>query len=1243
MTATGWQFFIDVGGTFTDVIALSPEGRTVVTKVLSSSTVRCGNVDPLMPESSPVVGPKKTDRHDASEHLHQSSPSLHGSHLVDPLLRGHPQVMWLGYQAQFVLPGASQPLTLQVQSFDSRTGTLTFDGSVPDSWLPSSGYSLISPEPAPVLAVRLILRLPLAETVGTISIRLGTTRATNALLERKGSPTAFVTTCGFGDLLRIGNQDRPELFALHIKKRDELAEYTIEVDERLDAHGHVIRALDEVQVRTVLKTARHEGIESLGVSLLHAHVNPVHEELIACIAADMGFGQVTLSSAVSGVEGFVSRSDTTVADAYLGPVIRSYLGRIRTCLPDALFSVMTSFGGLVPDQAVHGKDCVMSGPAGGVVGCAWASHRAGFDRAIGFDMGGTSTDVSKVEAPPEPFDYQHETVKADVRFKTPMLAIETVAAGGGSLCSYDGQRLTVGPESAGAFPGPACYGRGGPLTVTDMNLIVGRIVPSRFPFRLDEEVVRQKLDALIESIHLSSGRRYDRVALAEGFLKIANEHMATAIKRISLQRGYDVRDYALCSFGGAGSQHACAIATALGMKNILISPYAGVLSAAGIASTTVRRFAERTCHLPLTLDSLLQVESLLGTLREKLNGELRDEGLIVHGEETARCVDVFELELAYAGQASTIKVAFGPLEAVRDAFLSGHRRLYGYVHDDRDVTIASVRTIVSIKNDVNPLGGASGSFGSENVRVSSEDSPKIERLSTVELYHGGSWHPADLLRREAVQEGQAVHGPAIIVDSISTIVVDPGWVLQVNEYGDIILSSVDAPSSEAQSTSVDPVRLELFNRRFAGIAEQMGATLQRTALSTNVKERLDYSCALFTAEGRLVVNAPHIPVHLGAMSECVTCLRDDIGAFKPGDVYVTNHPYRGGSHLNDVTVVTPVFDRDRDELLFIVASRAHHAEIGGTRPGSMPPFSVRLSEEGVLIDAFRWIENDIPREADMRALLTSGSFPSRNPDENLADLTAQVAANQRGVEALLSLIDQESLAVVQSYMSHIQDAASEHMQKALRRFKDGNYTFEDALDDGSTIRLCMTIDDDRATVDFSGTDPVHAGNLNANRAIVTSAVIYCLRCMIDEDIPLNAGVLDPVTILLPDCFLNPETRRDDGDWPALVGGNVETSQRIVDCILGALRLVAASQGTMNNVIFGNERFGYYETIGGGSGAGADFAGADAVHCHMTNTRLTDPEILEVRYPVRLHRFAIRRGSGGAGVHRGGDGMIRELE
>ncbi len=1228
MTPPSWQFFIDVGGTFTDVVARRPDGVVVTHKQLSSGAVR-GVVEEVFPDGT----------------------------VCDARRMGDPAGIWEGYDWSLVQADGNVVFAGTVDSFDSTQGALVvaehareldrrveqvaFErprGLKPaarlaagESWKGLT-YELRSAEPAPVAAIRYLMGRRLGEPIGPVEVRLGTTRATNALLERKGAPVALVTTRGFGDVLRIGYQDRPELFKLHIQKREELTRAVVEIDERLSADGQVLRAADPEAVRRELRRVREAGIEALAICLVHAHVNPVHEAMVADAAALLGFRHVSVSSRVARMEGLVPRADTTVVDAYLTPVIRDYVAALRSALPQARLWLMTSAGGLIDAAAATGKDTILSGPAGGVVAAARIAGRLQLGGTIGFDMGGTSTDVSRVEAPPAEFEYTHETVKAGVRLAVPMLAVETVAAGGGSLCSFDGHMLRVGPESAGADPGPACYGRGGPLALTDANLFLGRIVPAGFPFPLDRGVVERRLEALAAEVLQRTGRPLTPVELAQGFVRIADAHMAAAIKRISIARGYDVRRYALNCFGGAGGQHACAVADLLGIERIVVSPFDGVFSALGLGLAEVKRIGERSLRIVLDDAAIPIARTVIEALCDGLRQSLSDEGIDVGRLSPARCA----WDMCYAGQVTAITQVFvADAAAARGSFEEAHRRLYGYVHTGRAVEVRAMRVELAAPADACGLDGAVLTNGSGDAH------------STVRMVVDGAPRTVACRARRAMAAGTIVPGPAVITESTATLVIDPGWSAEVLGSGDILLIRTRAGApSEGLSAEADPVQLELFNRQFAAIAEQMGATLRRTALSTNVKERLDYSCALFTARGELVVNAPHIPVHLGGMSDCVKSLIEDVAEFDPGSVYVTNDPYRGGSHLNDITVITPVHEEGAEtnlRLLFFVASRAHHAEIGGTRPGSMPPDATRLSQEGVLIRAFSYMEGGVPQSERLRALLSGGPFPSRAPEENLADVAAQVAANQTGVCELRALIARCGWEVVHAYMGHIQCAAELKMRAAVARIADGVYRFTDRLDDGTAIRVAVTIQGDRAVIDFGGTDPVHSGNFNANRAIVTSAVLYCLRCLIDEDIPLNAGVLAPVEIKLPECFLNPRADVDPDQCPAMAAGNVETSQRIVDCLFGALGVAAASQGTMNNLLLGNERFGYYETICGGAGAGPGFAGADAVHTHMTNTRLTDPEVLEARYPARLVRFQVRSGSGGRGRFRGGDGVVREIE
>ncbi len=1191
-----WEFWIDVGGTFTDCIARDPQGALRQFKLLSSGVTK-GR-----------IGSRK-DR----------------TTIIDSGREGDPPRFWNGYEIRFLDDTGEAIHSDVVEDFDDATGQLTLRGELPQHIGPETNYELSAGEEAPVVAVRYLLGVGLHEEISNASVRLGTTRGTNALLTRQGARTGFVTTVGFGDILLIANQDRPRLFDLAIKKPSPLFEQVVEINERLDVDGTVLTSLDEARVRQQLRELRSTGVESIAICLMHSFSQSRHEEIVARIAQEIGFEEISVSCRLSPLIKIVSRGDTTVVDAYLNPILRQYIRELRRSLGSASLKNMTSAGGLVDADRFVGKDSILSGPAGGVIGFSRVAQRAGFDKSIGFDMGGTSTDVSRFDGR---YELEFETQKAGVRVVAPMLSIETVAAGGGSICDFDGVKLTVGPASAGASPGPACYGRGGPLTVTDMNLFLGKILPSKFPFPLDQDVVERKLTELCERIAQSAtGTRYTPVELADGFLRVANANMVRAIRNISVAKGYDPRDYVLVSFGGAGAQHACAMARSLGMRNVLIHPLAGILSAYGIGLADVRRFAERSVLKPYSPQQLHQLEPLFVELETQARNEVRAEGIAPAQIQSP----LRSLDIRYQGVESTINVLRPPDGDYARAYEELHRRLYGYVHSGRgiEITAARVEVVGTTPDPPEEL--------SEVVRRQPVPS------ETTKAWFDGQSRETGVFERTDLQAGDQFTGPAIICEPTSTVVIDPGFTAEITARGEILITDSGKQVHEEISTTADPVMLEIFNNLFASIAEQMGITLRRTSFSTNVKERLDFSCAVFSPTGDLVVNAPHIPVHLGAMSETVRRIIADNPDIHPGDVFVTNDPYRGGSHLPDVTVITPVHNIDSGELLFFTASRAHHAEIGGIIPGSLPPFSKHLDEEGVLIRNFKLVDAGISREAELRELLTTAPFPTRAVTENLSDVAAQVAANNNGVNLLKELVARYSLPVVQAYMQHIQDAAERKMRMALAEIPDGEYRRTDHLDDGSPIAVTITVAGETATVDFTGTGDVLPGNLNANRGIVTAAVLYVFRCLIAEDIPLNSGVLNPVEIILPECLLNPPEHDDPAQCAAMVGGNVETSSRVVDTLLGALEVAAASQGTMNNLTFGDEKFGYYETICGGSGATADADGADAVHTHMTNTRMTDPEVIERRYPVRLHEFSIRRGSGGAGLHRGGNGIVRRTE
>ncbi len=1203
MSQPPWQFWIDVGGTFTDCIARRPDGQLVRHKCLSSGITKG------------TVGRQSDHRR-----------------ICDPQRRGDPPQFWRGSSLR-LLRAAGALVESQVTEFDTATGE--FHLASPLSEAPSHGasYELRTGLEAPLLAVRYLLGLEPAQPIPAVEVRLGTTRGTNALLTRQGAATALLTTRGFSDVLEIGYQDRPQLFELTIRKPKPLCQTVMEVAERVTAEGEVLESPNVTRIRQDLQTLREQGIESLAICLLHGDRYPAHEQLVEELARQVGFSEISRSSEVAPLIKIVSRGDTTVVDAYLNPILRSYFKRIRDAIGQSgtsEFGVLTSAGGLAPADRVRGKDTILSGPAGGVVGMSRVAAAAGFQRAIGFDMGGTSTDVSRFDGR---FDMEYETEKAGVRIVAPMMAIETVAAGGGSCCYFDGVKLAVGPQSAGADPGPACYGGGGPLAVTDINLFLGRILPDGFPFQLDRQAVEDRLSAVLKEVNTATDQQLDLYQLAEGFLQIANRNMVRAIHSISISKGYDPQDYVLVAFGGAAAQHACAVAEQLRIGKVLCHQDAGILSAYGVGTAdTVRHGAIGVYQDYTTVDLAGVFSPLIDAARE----EMLAEGLLGDEIETS-CF----LDLRYRGTDAAITVARPADGDFAEAFARTHQQMYGYVHRDRVLEVVAARVEAVGRAATRPPRSA----------CSDQTQPAHpERRTTV--FSAGKRRQAEVFLRSSLSPGDTIRGPSIVIEETSTTVIDLGWCASLMTGGELLLerepaeplASVRATKSNpAVSEKNDPIMLEIFNSHFASIAEQMGITLRNTASSVNVKERLDFSCALFTATGDLVANAPHIPVHLGAMSDTVKQVIADNPDLESGDVVVTNDPYRGGSHLPDLTVITPVFGSPSGALRFFTASRAHHAEVGGIAPGSMSPFSRNLAEEGVLIRNFRAVDKGESRLNQLRTLLLDGQYPSRSPETNLADITAQIAANQLGANRLSQLVEEYGWQLVNINMQNIQQAAERQVRRALARLPDGLHTFVDHLDDGAPIAVALHVRGDSALLDFRSTGPVLPNNFNANRAIVVAAVTYCLRCLVDEPIPLNQGVLAPIHILLPECLLNPPPAERPEQCAAVAAGNVETSQRVVDVILGTLAAAAASQGTMNNVLFGNGTFAYYETICGGSGATSRGDGADAVQTHMTNTRLTDPEVLEQRYPVRVNEFSIRAGSGGQGLHRGGNGVIRRLQ
>ena len=1025
-------------------------------------------------------------------------------------------------------------------------------------------------------------------------VRMGTTVATNALLERTGERLALAITRGFGDALRIGYQARPEIFARNIVLPAMLYSAVVEIDERIGATGEVVRPLDEAQARAEFERLRRDGYDALAIVLMHGWRFPDHERQLAELAGEIGFAQVSVSHEVAPLIKLVGRGDTTVVDAYLSPILRRYVDRVTRGLREgARLQFMQSNGGLTDARAFRGKDAVLSGPAGGVVGMVAASAPHGAERLIGFDMGGTSTDVSHYAGR---YELGDENMIAGVRIRAPMMQIHTIAAGGGSICRFDGMRFRVGPESAGARPGPACYRAGGPLTVTDCNLFLGRIKADNFPSvfgaegdqPLDPEASRVRLQEVADA--LDGTKTLEEIA--EGFLAIAVDNMAAAIRKISIGRGHDVTRYTLACFGGAGGQHACRVADALGMERILVHPLAGVLSAYGIGLADAKAVREASWLKPLSEDFSAGVKSLEAAARS----DLVDQGFQADQLRFER-----RAKLRTPGSDTTIEVELGSADDMRAAFETQHRKRFGYVDDAEPIL----------------------------------DTLSVDAVASV---------PGLAAAAEPQAMGRPIEGPALIFDPSSTIVVEPGWRAERQTDGTLVLTrAVPLERAYAVGTEVDPVRLEIFNNLFMAIAEEMGVALQSTATSVNIKERLDFSCAIFDASGALIANAPHIPVHLGSMGESIRTIIETRGGgregrgIRRGDAYVLNDPYRGGTHLPDITVIVPVYYGDEPEPSAFVAARGHHADIGGIAPGSMPPDSRTIDEEGVLIDNALLVDEGHFREAEMRALLAAGPHPARNPDRNIADLRAQLAACVRGAESLAETARDYGPEVVAAYMNHVLDNAEESVRRLLDRLDDGEFDY--AMDNGASVRVAIRVDKPArsATFDFTGTSAQLGDNFNAPFSIVRAASLYVVRTLIDDAIPMNDGCLRPIRLVVQGgSMLNPT-------YPAaVVAGNVETSQVVTDTLFAATGRLAPSQGTMNNFTFGNDRYQYYETIAGGSGAGPDHDGTDAVQTHMTNSRLTDPEILETRLPVRLEQFAIRRGSGGQGAHHGGNGVVRKV-
>jgi 5-oxoprolinase (ATP-hydrolysing) len=1135
MSLQKWQFWIDRGGTFTDIVAKSPENKILIHKLLSENP----------------------DRYQ------------------DAAVQGIREIL-----------------------------------------------EISSDEPIPADRIE--------------AVKMGTTVATNALLERKGDRTVLVITKGFKDALRIGYQNRPDIFARQIVLPEMLYEKVIEVEERYDAKGNELIPLNLAQVEQDLQAVYDLGIRSCAIVFMHGDRYPQHEQKVAEIAQKIGFSQISVSHQISPLMKLVSRGDTTVVDAYLSPILDRYVRQVSSQLlsknspeKETKLMFMQSNGGLANAQFFRGKDSILSGPAGGIVGAVKTSEIAGFKKIIGFDMGGTSTDVAHYNGE---YERSFETEIAGIRLRTPIMSIHTVAAGGGSILQYDGSRYRVGPESAGANPGPASYSKGGPLTITDCNVMVGKLQPEFFPkvfgleanLPLNVEVVKEKFGQLIQEIN--DNRTPEQIA--SGFLAIAVENMANAIKKISLEQGYDVSEYTLCCFGGAGGQHACLIADKLGMKQIFIHPYAGVLSAYGIGLAEIRILREKGVEAKF-------IEELIPTLEKVFNDLIRDAKNELKQQESQNIEQIEtqrKIHLKYEGTDSALIVNFNNIAQIQQDFETLYQQQYGFVMAEKDLIIEAVSIELICPTYI-----------AEEPIIERQNNQTPQPIATVKIYTSDAWHDTPIYQRKDLQPGDIISGSALIVETTGTNVIEPGWQAEINERNHLILKrsqELGDRSQKFKSSEVnrpDPVLLEIFNNLFRSIAEQMGTTLQKTSYSVNIKERLDFSCAIFDKAGQLVANAPHIPVHLGSMGESVKSLINACGNnLKPGDVYILNNPYNGGTHLPDITVITPVF-KNSNNPLFYVASRGHHADIGGITPGSMPSNSKTVEEEGIFIDNFQLVNRGRFREQELRELLISGRYPVRNITQNIADLQAQIAANEKGVQELNRMAEHYGLEIVQAYMQYVQDNAEECVRRVIKNLRYGSFTCQ--LDTGEKIKVAITIDQHNrsAKIDYTGTSPQLSNNFNAPKAICKAAVLYVFRTLVDDNIPLNEGCLKPLEIIIPEgSLLNPK-------YPAaVVAGNVEISQNITDCLYGALGVLAASQGTMNNFTFGNEKYQYYETICGGAGAGENFDGTDAVHTHMTNSRLTDPEILEWRFPVLLESFSIRPDSGGKGQYHGGNGVIRRL-
>jgi 5-oxoprolinase (ATP-hydrolysing) len=1181
MENSHYNIYIDTGGTFTDCIGIDQNGKYYRRKILSNSSLR-GNITKVISPTQVLINEHWNLKRDIIKGF--SFNFLKESSFTCKIIAYHP---------------ASKIMVL-----DKPIGQNTvFTGT---------NFEITSHEEAPVLGARLITQTALDETFPQLFFKLGSTKGTNALLERKGAKTLFIVTKGFKDLLEIGNQSRRDIFALNVIKRKQLTAKIIEVDERIDSKGKLIKAIDLTQMCQQLDAIEPETIEAVAITLMNAYLNPEHEEQVKAELKKRGYQYVSTSTELTPLIKLLPRAETTVVNAYLSPIIHNYINNIKKHIGSNAFQIMTSAGGLVGASAFRPKDSLLSGPAGGVVGASIIGKQAGHQQLITFDMGGTSTDVSRFNGE---FDYRYELEVGDSIINSSAIAIETVAAGGGSICHFDGYKLTVGPESAGAFPGPACYGAGGPLTITDVNLLLGRLDATLFGIPVFEEDAKNRLDEIILLIEAKTNHTPNKINILNGFIEIANEIMAGAIRKISISKGYKPNEFALVAFGGAGGLHACDIADLLDIRTILLPKDAGLLSAFGIGNALIERFAEK--QLLQTFDTIKShLEQLFSIVDTQALQQLLDEGFTLSQIEIRQRM----LFMRYKGQDNSLEIPYKTTTDALQSFHDQYNKLYGNQIENRTIELETIRVIASVKSEL------------INIKK-----PKPKSYTPQPNYYH-EHHKTPVFLRENIDHGALIQGEALFLDPYSTTFIKQNWQLQLDENGTALLikENNSTPTSEHHNQETE---LELYANRFMAIAENMGALLQRTALSLNIKERLDFSCALLDADGGLVANAPHIPVHLGGLGVCVKTLLENFD-FEEGDTIVTNHPKYGGSHLPDVTLISPVFHLGK-RIAFVV-NRAHHSEIGGISPGSMPPNASNLEEEGVVISPFYLYKKGISNWDEIRRILSNGPYPTRSIKENMADLNAAMAANKNGIQALLTLIHQHAESTVSNYFGLLKKHAANKMRETLSLFSNGTFSAIEYLDDGSPLKVSITINNDECLIDFSDSSAVNKGNLNATKAIVYSVTIYVLRVLLKESIPLNDGLLEPVTIKLPHGLLNPNFDKSPSKCPAVVGGNVEVSMRLTDTLLKAFGIQAASQGTMNNILFGNEHFGYYETLCGGCGAGNGFNGANAIHHHMTNTRITDPEIMEHRYPVRLETFSIRENSGGLGRWHGGNGIVRKI-